>query len=1415
MAKFWREHDTFKKSVEQRRGAQTWKFYDGPPFISGSPHYGHIKDFIVKDAIPRYWAMKGYYTPRIWGWDSHGLPIENKVEKKLGIKSKAQVEKFGIQEYIEECYRYTRDTSAEWPWYVEKIGRWIDYDHAYRTMDQNYMESVWWAFKQLADKGLIYKGWRSSLYSTDSATPVSNFEIAMDNTYEDVEDDAVTVKFKLKREGDKQLFARHKTQADIEELAAAQITGSDAKSVPGPQSEFEISFLSWTTTPWTLPANSALAVNPDEQYVLAKVPRDDLDLNRTWKAKSLPLNQESQGSGGSQNLGGVGKSPKPEKIEEHILSIRGENIDKNLGKVLSQELNQEAAHHLDIKKLTAVQIAAIKIGKKFFLQVDEYLSEISQKKFQKFSSQATLPAVKKVRHYFRLPEELGLTYPIAKVDELESGNVVTVDFASPEEYQSFSSQLPDWFGAELEGSELSPAAIGDGQYYQGLILAQDLVEANLHSEAEILTTFKGSELLGLAYEPLFDFYESGDRDHQIYASEHVTVSDGTGILHVAPAFGEEDFEIGHEHELSFTQHIDNSGKLLPECGDYAGKYLRDVALEIIIDLKRADRLYKHEKYVHRLPFYRYENPLIYRAQESWFVDVQKLKPKLLAENEEINWIPGHLKSGRFKKGIESAPDWSISRDRFWLTPMPVWVEEGSAVAQASNNIRIDLDPKKMLVVGSRDELRAHAEQQITKVSLIGLPEEQKDKRKETQDETPAEKVADFDLEDQTVIFSADAGYHQEFAKKLKSNHDAAETDVKSSDVNKFADSDLLSSLVAAEKKLAEITAKESIHVIGEEKLEQIWADLRDRVKAAVIIATENHAGEALAIVLPASALALAKSAFERKSLSESLAAQRSEPELHSLYLHEGELVDLHRPFIDRITLKHPETGAKLVRVPEVLDNWLDSGSMPFAQSHYPFSSASDFEESYPADFIYEYIAQTRAWFYVLHVLGVALRDEKAFKNVATSGVIFGTDGRKMSKTYGNYPDPRETLEKEGAEALRWYLLGSRLVVGEDINFDEKQLRDQLRLYLLPLWNIYSFFTTYAELADWEPSAELTHNKEEPVHTIHSVPGGKANDTYWFKVPGSVQSPEKIDQWIVAKLQQLIHNLRIEMDAYNIPKAPRLLQEFVDLLSRQYVKRTRSRFAAGDKHAFATLYYVLVELTKLTAPFTPFIAEKLFQQLVINPQVKDQPESVHLADYPEADMEYYEQHALLLKKYDQVNKIIELGQGLRTQNGLKLRQPLAEVKVVSEAQTTRDLEIEAWMAELVRAELNVKQLSEVHNLGLDEDGRWLSAEDGEHAVKIALDSQLTPELEREGWMREWTRAIQSQRKRAGLDLGQEVAVKVSYANDSEPLLPNSEETISLAKAVSASNITFTTVKDITSEPGTELKLNGSKVKIVLD
>jgi isoleucyl-tRNA synthetase len=880
--KFWQKNKTFEKSIKQRSANKLYSFYDGPPFITGLPHYGSLLSSIAKDVMPRYQTMKGKRVRRVWGWDCHGLPAENEVEKILGLKNRRDIEKLGIAKFVNECRKYVSQTSAEWEWYVDHVGRWVDFKNAYKTMDRNYMETVLWVFKQLYDQGLIYKGKRISLFCTRCGTPLSKFEITMDEgSYRDTKDPAVTVKFKIL---------------------------NNNKYV-------NTYILAWTTTPWTLPANRALTVDPKETYVTVE-----------YKGEKLIL------------------------------------AKKRLNYVL---------------------------GKQTYKQLKE---------------------------------------------------------------------------------------------------------------------FKGEELLGLEYQPLYNFFPNNKKDMHVYEFEGmVNMDEGTGVVHSAVSFGEIDFEMGKKYGLSSTMAVDDEGKYVSQVKKWPGVFVKDANPKVTEDLRQRHLLFKEETIIHSYPYcYRCDTPLIYKAQVAWYVKIDRLRDSMLKTNQNIYWFPGHFKNGRFRYNIEVAPDWCISRSRYWASPIPVW----------------ECDCGEQYVFGS----------------------------------------------------------------------------------------------------IAEI---------------------------------EKASGQ--------------------------------------------KIVDLHRPEIDKVTVKCYSCGGIAKRVPEVLDCWMESGSMPYAEWHYPFENKQQFRQGFPSDFITEYTGQLRAWFYYLHTLSNSIMKSHCFKNVIVTGVILGSDGKKMSKSRKNYPDPKQVLLKYGGDALRLYLMGSPIMAGIDMAVSEKEITQQVRTTLIPFWNIYRYFITFAELHHWQPQTKQ-----------------------------NLVAKNILDKWILSYLNTIVKKVIQKMDRYNIPEVVGQINKLIDDLSKWYIRRSRDRFGDGDKQALATLYQVLVTFCKIAAPIIPFITEEMYKNLT-------REESVHLTDWPSAG----KVDKKLLEEMEVVRKICELGHAARKEAGIKVRQPLAELRIKN-----LEFRIKNELIELIEDELNIK---------------IVSIESGKGELKVQLDTKLTPELKAEGEAREMVRKIQSLRKIAGCRLDQKINI----------------------------------------------------------
>jgi len=903
---FWRKDKTFNASLKQTVKSDIFSFFDGPPFATGLPHYGHLAAGLMKDVVPRYQTMKGRYVVRRWGWDCHGLPVENLCEKEMGLKSKKDIEDIGVDKFNDSCRGIVLRYVSEWRKTVERMGRWVDMDDDYKTMDAWYMESIWWVFKRLWEKELIYQGYKSMHICPRCDTTLSNFEVTQN--YKDITDLSVIAKFEL-----------------VDELGTF--------------------ILAWTTTPWTLPGNVALAVGQDIGYV-------------------------------------------------------------------------------------------------------------------------------KVSH-------------------------------------------------------------GDHRY----ILAQENVERIFENkEYKIIEKIKSKDLVGKKYKPLFDYYQAVDLENKdniytIQTADFVNVEDGTGVVHIAPGFGEDDMNLGQEKELPMIKHVGPDGRFVGEVKDFAGELVKPKDSPQAMDKKIVQYLADHnlvfssQEFTHSYPLcWRCDTPLLNYATSSWFVKVTAIKKDLIKNNNKINWVPSHLKAGRFGRWLDDAKDWAISRSRYWGAPLPVW----------------QCKCGETTVAGSLSELEKLSGQKIT---------------------------------------------------------------------------------------------------------------------------------------------------------------------------------DLHKHIVDEIKIKCQKCQGEMNRVPEVLDCWFESGSMPYAQRHFPFEPGDDPKnppQNFPAQFIAEGIDQTRGWFYTLLVLSTALFNKPAYLNVIANGIVLAQDGAKMAKRLRNYPDPEEIMEKYGADALRYYLLSSPVMEGENLNFSEQGVKEVMQKVIMLLDNIFSFYQLYAK-----------------------------NDLKITSVPDSANG---LDRWIVAKLQVLIKEITESMDSYYLVKAVRPIQEFINELSTWYVRRSRDRFKSGDTAAVTTLGYILQELSKAMAPFTPFVAEYIYKNLGFS-------ESVHLADWPEFDKKLI--NAKLLEQMNLSRQIVERGLSARAEAGIKVRQPLASYT------TSLAKDLPAELGDIIKEELNIKELK----FGPDN-----------------LDIILTSDLEAEGLARELIRNINQLRKNAGLTVADQV--EVYYQGLSEVFEKFGDE---IKKATAASKI----------------------------
>lgn len=978
--KYWEEHETFKKSVAQREDAEEYVFYDGPPFANGLPHYGHLLTGYVKDIVPRFRTMMGYKVDRRFGWDTHGLPAELEAEKQLGIKNHTEIDDMGLAEFNAYCKKSVLKYTQEWKDYVTRQGRWVDFDNGYKTLDIGYMESVLWAFKTLYDKGLIYKGFRVLPYSWAEHTPLSNQETHLDDSYKMRQDPALTVAMPLC------IPADHPLSGTPFDGAAALI---------------------WTTTPWTLPSNLAIAVHPNETYV--------------------------------------------------VVEVAGEKAP-----------------------------------------------------------------------------------------------------------------------AQFAGSRV--------------VLAEARLSAysrELGKKPKVMARVTGSELAGLSYTPVFNYFADNANSFQILLADYVTMDSGTGVVHQAPAFGEDDMNTCNKYDIPLVIPVDMDGKFISEVPEYEGLLVFDANPRIIKDIKGLGRVFRQETIDHSYPHsWRSGEPLIYMALPSWFVAVTKFRDRMVELNhDDITWIPSHIRDGQFGKWLSNARDWNISRNRYWGAPIPVWESDDP------NYPRTD-------VYGSLDELER-----------------------------------DFGVRP----------------------------------------------------------------------------------------------------------------------------------------------TNLHRPDIDQLVRPNPDdpTGKSMMRrVPEVLDCWFESGSMPYAQVHYPFENKEWFESHYPGDFIVEYIGQTRGWFYTLHVLATALFDKPSYKAVVAHGIVLGNDGLKMSKSKGNYPNVNEVFDRDGSDAMRWFLMSSPILRGGNLVVTEQGIRDGVRQALLPLWNTYSFFQMYA-------SEEATFRAD---------------------------SANVLDRYILAKLAETRDVLTEQMMTTDIANACETLRLFIDALTNWYVRRSRARFWEGEessqdaKDAFDTLYTVLEVTCRLAAPLLPFASEVIWRGLTGG-------ESVHLTDWPESDLLPHD--AELVAAMDRVRVVCSTISSIRKAHKLRVRLPLLSATVaaphvdalapftdiIAEEMNLREVKLTDDVASYGEFQLQVNAKVAAPRLRGDVQKAIKAAKAGDYEVHadgtatvggielkdteytqrlvaqnpdstaalpdgkglVILDMTLNDDLESEGWAKDRIREIQDARRAAGLEVSDRISL----------------------------------------------------------
>lgn len=1145
---FWDKHQVFQRSLEKTKNGKPYTFYDGPPFATGLPHYGHILASTIKDVIPRYQTMNGRFVRRRWGWDCHGLPIEEIVERHLGISGKKQIEEIGIEKFNRTCREKVLEFAEEWGKMIRRIARWVDFENSYKTMDRDYMESVWWAFKQLYDKGLVYEGRKVLLYCPRCETPVSNFEVAMDNSYREVTTETVTVGFRVK---------------------PAQKIGD--WSVPE-----NVYMLAWTTTPWTLPGNVALAVKEEITYAVF--------------------------------------SP-----------------------------GQQAA--------------------------------------------------------------------------------------------------------------------ADGRLY---IAARDRLAALLGSGSyEVLREVLGKELIGLKYESLFDVPAlKNDKAFSVYAADFVSTEEGTGIVHTAVVYGEEDFELGQKVGLPVVPLLDEKGRFNEQAPEFLrGKYFQDANPLIISELKERRRLFRQDKITHSYPHcWRCGNPLFYNAIPAWFINIQKLKPGLLESNaREINWFPAHLKFGRYQKSVESAPDWNISRNRYWGNPIPVWKCEGGRQGGDSRDVG---GCGNVIVVGSIREL--------------GLSSNTFYFARHGESEKNASGVVNGRLEsDHYDLTSRGLEQAEELAAKVKSRG-GVDIIFTSDFLRTRKTAEIVGRILGVEIKTDPRLREYNTGIFEGRREEEYrrefaaqrnrwleappegetWMEVQRRMLGFIKEVDSKYRQQRILVISHGDPLWLVQKYY---------GSELPYPACGELFEINVGIDDLHRPYIDRVVLKCPRCGGEARRVKEIFDSWIEAGSMPFAEYHYPFDQKEIFESRLPAQFVAEYIAQTRAWFYVMHVIAYALFGKAPFENVVTTGTILAEDGSKMSKSRGNFPDPWEVINKYGVDALRFYLMNSVVMQADNLNFSLREVEIIYRRVITLWWNVYNYYAIYSRhwgYAGEEGTATL------PTHIL--------------------------DRWLCARTKELVNQVRDYLDNYDTVRATRVITNYVDDLSTWYLRRSRGR---REKEFFSTLRLALLTLARVAAPITPYIAEAVYLSL----KTDTDPLSVHLTAYPPTET-LTEEEKRLLREMAVIREAASLGQAIRKKLGIPLRQPLPRVAFFVREEMVPTSELMKILLE----ELNVKKFDPRLP---EEKGESVAVLSGvSRVLNLYLDTFVAEDLRLEGLVRSLERAIQELRKKHGFKVG-EAAALIYETPDSE-----------LEKAVELFNRERTYISEIRSGDGgggEEIEIKGKKIKLALE
>jgi len=1293
--KFWQESKIFEKSVERKSDEKTYSFFDGPPFATGMPHYGHMVASLIKDVVPRYWTMRGYKVERRWGWDCHGLPIENLIEKEHNIKNKQDIEKWGVDKFNDACHASVLRYADEWKKFIPRMGRWVDMENDYRTMDWKYTESIWWVFSELYKKGLVYEGYKAMHICPRCETTLSNFEVTQG--YKEITDLSATVKFKLKYPA-----------------------GNTGRGV------------------------GALVYNEKNEVLLLR--RNENGRRKTW---AMP--------GGKTDGGETFREALEREVGEE-LGVKIESAEPFVAKpdIFEGRLFETVCFKVKIKGEPNI-MEKNKIDKLEWFSLDN-LPEVDYP-----PSRDALEVYKQNKELFYF--DIDMSKPLSSVYILAW---TTTPWTLPGNVALAIGKDIEYVMVKMEND-----------FY---VLAKDRIEDIFKDKQyEVLNKFKGKELVGMEYEPLFGYYSkkedlenkenampNGRRGWKIYAGDFVATEEGAGIVHIAPAFGDDDMNLGKKYNLPFVQHVKMNGRFAEEVADFRdkdgqGKEVkpkrnpRETDEKIVEFLEKNNKLFTKENYKHSYPHcWRCDTPLLNYATSSWFVSVTAIKDKMIKNNQQMNWMPEYIKDGRFGKWLEDARDWAVSRSRFWGAPLPVWrcgECKNIEVADSIDNLREKANQKITKIIFVRHGESESNPEEIRAGQLDGYPLTEKG-RKQSEDIAEILKKEKIDVFISSPVLRAKQTA-EIISEKLGIKY-IEDARVKEYNYGLW-DGYNSKNLLHKEDKIYKEYKK--LNYCDEEKYDfkfggngESRKDVESRVRNFIEEICEKYIGKTLLIVSHGGINAMLYRVIDNISIQDfyKYEFRLGNAEKNVFYVDENaKEFNLHKPNIDKIKITCSKCGGEASIVGDVFDCWFESGSMPYAQWHYPFENRDKFEKGFPAEFIAEGLDQTRGWFYTLIVLSSALFDKPAAKNVIVNGIVLAENGQKMSKRLKNYPEPEIIINKYGADSLRYYFLTSPVMKAENLRFSEKGVEEVLKRFVLTLWNGYSFFVmnTY-------PSADF--DKQQIAMPILSGDEIKSNNL--------------LDKWITSELNILIAEVNKQMENYDLVRATRPLREFIDKLSNWYIRRSRKRFALENmddrNYASMTLYYILTEYAKLLAPFMPFLAEEIYRNITGR-------ESVHLEDYPAANKNLIDEK--VSNEMNFVRDVVALGLAIRAKNSIKVRQPLRKLEIKKLEIGNWKLEIEDELMSLIKDELNIKEVEFVEDLQIGStalrdngasDDDWIYEDDGK--IKIGLNIKITDELRTEGSAREIVRHIQAMRKEAKYNRNDLISVKYNFSEGGEEI-----------------------------------------------